>query len=106
VSIGDTVVYCYNVTNIGDVALYNVTLVDDMGTPDTTDDVPVPLGTTTLQPGESTNGTLDYVVEAGYARRINIATATGTPPEGANVTDTDDCTIQLALTLTPSLSLR
>jgi hypothetical protein len=106
VSIGDTVVYCYRVTNVGDVALYNITLVADMGTFDTGDDVLVSLGATTLAPGESTNGTLEYVVVAGDApRRTNIATATGAPEVGENVTDTDDCTIIL-LSLSPTAQLR
>jgi len=97
VSIGDTVVYCYTVTNIGDVALYNVTLVDDkLG--------PIDLDTTTLAPGKSTNGTLEYVVVAGDdPKRINTATATGTPEVGGNVTATDDCTIWL---LSPTAQLR
>jgi len=97
VSIGDTVVYCYTVTNTGDVALYNITLVDDMGTStNTSDDVLVSLGATTLAPGESTNGTLTYVVVADdRPSRTNEATATGTPEVGGNVTDTDECTIIL-----------
>jgi len=106
VSIGDTVVYCYTVANTGDVALYNITLVDDMGTFDTGDDVLVSLGATTLAPGESTNGTLEYVVVAGDApSRTNTATATGAPEVGENVTDTDDCTIIL-LSLSPTAQLR
>jgi len=106
VSIGDTVVYCYTVTNIGDVALYNVTLMDDMGTPDTGDDVPVPLDTTTLAPGESTNGTLEYVVvDDDASSKTNNATATGTPEVGTDVTDTDECTIVI-LSLSPTAQLR
>jgi hypothetical protein len=55
VSIGDTVTYCFNVSNTGDVSLTSVTVNDDIyGL--------VTLGTTTLAPGESTGGTLTHVV--------------------------------------------
>lgn len=44
VSAGDTVKYCYVVSDPGDAPLYNVALVDDNGTPgDTGDDFPVTL---------------------------------------------------------------
>ena len=91
VSIGDTVTYCYNVTNTGDVNLTGVTVNDDIYGP-------VTLGKTTLAPGESTGGTLTHVVvESDAPSVIDIATATGTPPVGAEVTDTDDCTINVAI---------
>jgi hypothetical protein len=89
------VLYCYTVTNTGDVALYNVTLVDDpLG--------PIDLGTTTLAPGESTNGTLTYVA-ADAGKQTNTATATGTSLVGGNVTDTDDYTIWVGISLTVRL---
>ncbi len=86
VSVGDTVTYCYNVTNIGNVTLTNVIVDDDIYGP-------VTLDKTTLAPGESTTGTLTHVVDKDDISPVtNIATATGPPPVGQNVTDTDDCT--------------
>jgi uncharacterized repeat protein (TIGR01451 family) len=52
--INDTVMYCYNVTNTGDVTLTNVTVKDNIyGS--------VTVGTTTLAPGESTLGTVTHI---------------------------------------------
>lgn len=98
VDLGDIVTYCYNVTNTGQVALYNITLVDDMGTPgDDNDDVTVTLGKNTLKPRESTSGTLNHKVTSDdMPSRTNIANVTGTPPVGDNVTASDDCTIEAA----------
>ncbi len=91
VNIGDTVTYCFNVTNTGDVNLIGVTVNDDIYGP-------VTLGTTTLAPGETTEGTLTHVVVESDAPSVtNIATATGTDPLGGTVTDTDPCTINVAL---------
>jgi uncharacterized repeat protein (TIGR01451 family) len=90
---GDTVVYSYVVTNTGNVTLTNVTIRDDNGTPgvaNTGDDFSVILGTTTLQPGESTTGQSLPValtvagVDAGSV--TNTAVATGQPPRGTPVT--------------------
>ena len=91
VSVGDTVTYCFNVTNTGDVTLTSVTVNDDIyGT--------VTLGTTTLAPGKTTEGTITHtVVESDAPSVTDTATATGTPPVGAEVTDTDDCTIDVAI---------
>jgi uncharacterized repeat protein (TIGR01451 family) len=91
VSIGDTVTYCYNVTNTGDVTLTGVTVNDDLYGP-------VTLLNTTLAPGESTEGTVTHtVVESDAPSVTNIATATGTDPLGGTVNDTDDCTINVAI---------
>jgi len=91
VSIGDTVTYCYNVTNTGDVTLTGVTVNDDIYGA-------VTLGTTTLAPGESTEGTVTHtVVESDAPSVTNIANATGTDPLGGTVNDTDDCTINVAI---------
>jgi len=87
VSVGDTVTYCYEVTNTGDVILYNVNVNDDIyGN--------VPLAKTVLVPDESTNGTLPHVVvESDKPSVTNIATANGETAKQEEVTDTDDCTI-------------
>ncbi len=79
--------YCYNVTNIGEVPLTNVNVADNSYGGVTLDD-------TTLASGESTTGILTHtVVEGDAPEKTNIATATGTPPVGQDVTDTDDCSI-------------
>ena len=92
VNIGDTVTYCYNVTNTGGVNLTEVTVNDDTyGS--------VTLGTTTLAPGERTEGTLTHVVVESDAPSVtDTATATGTDPSGGTVTDTDDCSIDYIIT--------
>jgi uncharacterized repeat protein (TIGR01451 family) len=62
VNIKDTVTYCFNVTNTGDVNLRSVTVIDDIyGS--------VTLGTPTLAPGESTEGTITHVVVESDANR-------------------------------------
>jgi uncharacterized repeat protein (TIGR01451 family) len=87
VNVSDTVTYCFNVTNTGDVTLINVTVVDDIYGP-------VTLLNTTLAPGESTEGTVTHtVVESDAPSVTNTANATGTDPLGGTVNDTDDCTI-------------
>jgi uncharacterized repeat protein (TIGR01451 family) len=93
VNISDTITYCFNVSNTGDVNLTGVMVIDDIyGS--------VTLGTTTLAPGESTEGTLTHVVMESDAPSVtDTATATGTPPVGAEVTDIDDCTIDVAIAL-------
>jgi uncharacterized repeat protein (TIGR01451 family) len=91
VSIGDTVTYCFIVSNTGDVSLTSVTVNDDIyGS--------VTLGTTTLAPGETTEGTITHIVVGSDAPSVtDTATATGTPPAGAEVTGIDDCTIDVAI---------
>jgi hypothetical protein len=80
IPVGDVVTWTYVVTNTGDVPLTNVQVTDDQ-------DVVVTLPVTTLAPGESAMATATGTAVAGqYA---NIATATGKPPEGPDVTDSD-----------------
>ena len=78
--VGDTVTWSYVVTNTGNVALTGVSVVDDRG-------VAVTCPATTLAVAAtmtcSASGT---VVIDQYA---NVGTATGTPPVGSNVTDSD-----------------
>lgn len=88
-NVGDVAIFTYVVTNTGNTTLNPVTVVDDqLG--------PITLLATSLAPGASTSGTAQLVVtqpmiDAGS--QTNIATATGTPPTGPNVTDTDTQTI-------------
>ena len=98
--VGSSIVYGYTITNTGNVTLTGVTLTDDKITGAIT------LGATTLAPGASTTGTATHVVtEADLLTNplVNIATATGTPPTGSNVTDTD--TKSVALTSTPLIDI-
>nr|CBH36547.1 hypothetical secreted protein [uncultured archaeon] len=91
VNINDTVTYCFNATNTGDVNLRSVTVIDDIyGS--------VTLGTPTLAPGESTEGTITHVVVESDAPSVtNRANATGTDPLGGTVTDTDNCTVNVMI---------
>jgi uncharacterized repeat protein (TIGR01451 family) len=91
VSVGDTVTYCFNVSNTGDVTLTGVIVNDDIYGP-------VTLATTTLAPGESTEGTITHVVvESDVPSVTNTANATGTDPLGGTINDTDNCTIDVKI---------
>jgi len=92
-NIGDTITYTYTVTNTGDVILTWITVMDDvLGS--------ITLGTTTLSPGQTTQGTATHTVVEGDLPGpiVNNATATGTPPVGSNVTNTDTETVSLNYT--------
>jgi hypothetical protein len=78
--VGDPVLWTYIVTNTGEVALSNVRVTDDRG-------VAVSCPKTTLQVGESMTCTGNGTATAGQYK--NVGTATGTPPSGGNVTDSD-----------------
>ncbi|MEP9363160.1 hypothetical protein ABLE68_09365, partial [Nocardioides sp. CN2-186] len=83
---GDTITYSFHVTNVGNVKLNPVTVSDPKVGP-----VTCPTGG--LQPDESFDCTnVVYVVTAAdvSAGKVdNTATASGTPPSGPPVTDTD-----------------
>ncbi len=101
-NVGDVINYTFTVTNTGNVTLTNVTVTDPMFTgPDAPMFVSSSLGSPegTLLPGESATYTASYAItqddiDAGAVD--NTATATGTPPVGDDVTDTDDETVNLA----------
>jgi large repetitive protein len=87
VTIGDPVTWTYTVTNPGNVALASITVIDDQGV------------TPIYQSGDTdTDGSLDPAETWTYqatgtataGQYANTATATGTPPVGPDVTDTDD----------------
>jgi len=89
-NIGDIITYTYTVTNTGDVTLTGITVIDNVfGS--------ITLGTTTLASGASTTGTATHTVVEGDLPGpiVNNATATGTPPIGSDVTDTDNETVSL-----------
>jgi len=88
--VGDTITYTYTVDNAGDATLTGVSASDDrLGL--------IPLGRTTLAPGETTTGTATYTVtESDLPGPLtNTVTVTGTPPAGDAVTNTAITTVSL-----------
>ena len=93
IPMGGNVTWTYNVTNTGDVDLDPVVVIDDNGTPGNMSDDFNPTyiggdnGDFKLNPLEtwyySYNGT------AAVGPYANVATVTGKPPVGANVSDSD-----------------
>jgi uncharacterized repeat protein (TIGR01451 family) len=91
---GGNVTYTYVVSNIGDLALTNVAVKDDNGTPsNTADDFDVTCPKTELAIDEEMTCTAD--VSGTTQTTTNIATASGTAGEDT-VTDTDDATVTVA----------
>jgi LPXTG-site transpeptidase (sortase) family protein len=87
---GDVITYAFTVTNTGNVTLTNVTVSDPLIT---ILGVPIAL----LVPGasDSTTFTGSYILtqaDINSGAFTNIATASGTPPTGGDVSDTDDDT--------------
>jgi uncharacterized repeat protein (TIGR01451 family) len=81
VQLGQTVQYNYRVTNVGDVPLTGITLVDNrLG--------PVSLNLTTLGPDQEATGSRTYVAQVAdiLPNLSNQATASGQPPLGDAVT--------------------
>ena len=85
--VGDPVTWQYQVTNTGNVALSDISVADDSGTPDDPGDDVTVCSIASLDVAEqqscSLNGT---AAEGQYA---NVGKATGTPTVGEPVTDTD-----------------
>ena len=93
VSLGDTLTYTFNVTNDGNVNLTSVDVTDPM-----TGLSALSCGATSLAPNASMTCTATYTVtqaDVDAGSIYNTATATGTPPIGENVTDTDDETVNI-----------
>jgi uncharacterized membrane protein len=97
---GEQISYTYTVTNTGNVTLHGITLTDNrLGT--------LPCPVTTLAPDEATTCTAQHTttqadVNAGHI--VNSATATGRPPTGRRVTDTDTAVVKAIHT--PGIQLR
>lgn len=88
VYLDDTVTYCFEVTNIGNETLTDITVNDDIYGP-------VTLETTSLAPGETTGGTKTHSVTVSDLPDVmNTATVTGNSSRGT-VTDEDSCTINV-----------
>ncbi|MBI4882957.1 MAG: hypothetical protein HY826_02760, partial [Actinobacteria bacterium] len=92
---GQTIDYSFLVTNTGDVTLTAVAITDPLPGLSA-----ITCPTTTLAPAGSTTCTATYIVsqddiDAGSI--TNSATATGTPPVGGPVEDSDSTTVSAAL---------
>jgi uncharacterized repeat protein (TIGR01451 family) len=84
---GTSLTWTYIVNNPGEVALSNVVVIDDNGTPgDASDDIQV-CGPFTLAVGSSQTCSLAGTAQPG--QYVNIATASGTPPEDPPVSASD-----------------
>jgi uncharacterized repeat protein (TIGR01451 family) len=94
---GDTITYTFKVTNTGNVTLTNITVTDPKVGP-----VTCPSGG--LEPDESFACTdVTYTItqaDVNAGRVDNTATASGTPPAGTPVTDTDSTTTPVQPTVT------
>jgi uncharacterized repeat protein (TIGR01451 family) len=116
ISVGDTVKYCYVVTNSADVGtLYDLSLIDDNGTPgDPGDDFTVTLTGLT---NEDTDGLSDDLAAGAIATGeelvtidssgtiINTATASGADEGGLTRTDSDTADVTTVAPPVPALSL-
>lgn len=93
VTVPGPVTYHYHVTNTGPVALNDVVVTDDNGTPgDASDDFTATCPKTTLAAGESMDCSATVQVTEN---RTNIGTATGTSGGGTNVEDADDAVVRV-----------
>ncbi len=97
--VGDVVSYEFTVSNVGNVTLTGVGVTDpDLGA--------ITCESTTLAPAASTTctGPVHTVSADDGAPLTNTATATGTPPSGADVTNDDTATVPVFVEA-PSLTL-
>jgi hypothetical protein len=91
---GETITYTYRVENTGNVSLDSVSANDDrLGV--------ISLDATTLAPSEFATGFATYVVKESDWPGVlgNTVTASGTPPVGDVVTDTDTTTVRVGSTI-------
>ncbi|MFD4992212.1 hypothetical protein ACFWH7_13145 [Cellulosimicrobium cellulans] len=105
--VGDTVEYTFVATNTGNVTLTDVTISDELDGLSEITYGPWPGEAGALAPGRSVTATATYTltqadVDAGQVN--NSATASGTPPQGENVSDEDDVTVPV--TPGPAIELR
>ena len=106
--VGDVLNYTFDVTNTGNVTLNGVIVEElsfDLQATNGTMTIVAP-DDTTLSPGETQQWTATVTLNQADINAIfvdndvdNVATASGTPPSGPNVTDQDDA----SLSLTPVL---
>ena len=96
---GQTITYSLTATNTGNVSLSNVSIAESAFTGSGTAPVVggcTPVAPVTLAPGEDLDCIATYVVsqaDVDAGQVDNTATATGTPPTGPDVTDTDNAQV-------------
>jgi dienelactone hydrolase len=87
---GDTVIYTYQLINTGDIALTNIMLVDDNGTPGNNGDDFIVCEYTTLPAGTTKSCSHSTTLTQ---TTINIAVVTGRDPLSNNVTHSSSATV-------------
>ncbi len=90
-AVGDVVTYTFTVENTGEVTLTNVKIDDP-----TLGITGLAVTPSTLEPGQTGTVQATYTVsgdDVNAGSIYNVANATGTPPVGDDVTDTDDETV-------------
>ncbi|WP_432474299.1 DUF7507 domain-containing protein [Amphritea sp. HPY] len=88
---GDLINYTFVVTNTGNVTLINVSVTDPLVSVGALSDT-AGNGVTVMAPGDVETATGSYVItqaDIDAGQRDNLATASGTPPVGPPVSDTD-----------------
>ncbi|HLA15541.1 MAG TPA: hypothetical protein VJZ72_01460 [Candidatus Limnocylindrales bacterium] len=93
--LGGSVTFSYEVTNSGPIALEDVVVVDDNGTPGEAadeDDFEADCPKTTLAAGESMTCTATVTVDEN---RTNVGTASGTSEAGTDVEASDDAVVRI-----------
>jgi uncharacterized repeat protein (TIGR01451 family) len=103
---GDKVLFTFRVTNTGNVTLSDVTITDKIAGLSAIEFDAWPGAAGVLAPGAAVTAHASYAttqadVDAGTL--TNTATATGTPPEGDDVSDDDSTTLLIAPT--PAVTL-
>jgi hypothetical protein len=91
--VGEVVTYTYVITNTGNVTLTDVTLDDDVIGP-----IELPVEGVTLEPGASVTVTATYTIteqDGENGSVTNVAVASGQPPTGPRVEDSDDWTVDV-----------
>ncbi|MFV8328456.1 gliding motility-associated C-terminal domain-containing protein [Flavobacterium sp. ZS1P14] len=117
-NVGDTVTYNFVITNTGNVTLSNITITDVNAVVTGGPIASLAVGATDTTTFSAVHAITQADINIGFV--YNLATATGTPPSGPNVTDTSsdptpctscpvnpectDCTIT-PLTQTPSIAI-
>ncbi len=97
--IGDTVTYCFNVINTGDVELSGIEVTDAIYGQ-------IELRKNTLMPDESTSGKMTYVItDSDQPVITNIANVSGITDEGVVVSDDDNCVVTVSTSTETMLSV-